>query len=149
MIRRPPRSTRTDTLFPYTTLFRSDDQRPERLFERRDERSQDQEEEIGEEAPHDGAHEARRVGGEFRILSKGDEDRLGLPKDQPERNDDGDRRPHRLAHGTTDVANAVAEAAEFACHHRRRGGDEAQTEDEAGAAKVEPTRARGKRTGSQ
>src|SRR3546814_8318554 len=30
MIRRPPRSTRTDTLFPYTTLFRSSlfDQRP-------------------------------------------------------------------------------------------------------------------------
>src|SRR3546814_5743387 len=24
MIRRPPRSTRTDTLFPYTTLFRSE-----------------------------------------------------------------------------------------------------------------------------
>src|SRR3546814_2314156 len=29
MIRRPPRSTRTDTLFPYTTLFRS----PYRLLE--------------------------------------------------------------------------------------------------------------------
>src|SRR3546814_214053 len=27
MIRRPPRSTRTDTLFPYTTLFRSDESR--------------------------------------------------------------------------------------------------------------------------
>src|SRR3546814_3829528 len=27
MIRRPPRSTRTDTLFPYTTLFRSPPQR--------------------------------------------------------------------------------------------------------------------------
>src|SRR3546814_4105717 len=27
MIRRPPRSTRTDTLFPYTTLFRSTDLR--------------------------------------------------------------------------------------------------------------------------
>src|SRR3546814_10652364 len=27
MIRRPPRSTRTDTLFPYTTLFRSDPRR--------------------------------------------------------------------------------------------------------------------------
>src|SRR3546814_1847041 len=27
MIRRPPRSTRTDTLFPYTTLFRSHAQR--------------------------------------------------------------------------------------------------------------------------
>src|SRR3546814_12967883 len=28
MIRRPPRSTRTDTLFPYTTLFRSRRQSP-------------------------------------------------------------------------------------------------------------------------
>src|SRR3546814_12217010 len=27
MMRRPPRSTRTDTLFPYTTLFRSDSDR--------------------------------------------------------------------------------------------------------------------------
>src|SRR3546814_12892063 len=32
MIRRPPRSTRTDTLFPYTTLFRS---RGARCFPRR------------------------------------------------------------------------------------------------------------------
>src|SRR3546814_4083298 len=37
MIRRPPRSTRTDTLFPYTTLFRSQaertpgEDRPQRL----------------------------------------------------------------------------------------------------------------------
>src|SRR3546814_17898933 len=30
MIRRPPRSTRTDTLFPYTTLFRSAAPRPHR-----------------------------------------------------------------------------------------------------------------------
>src|SRR3546814_3667763 len=29
MIRRPPRSTRTDTLFPYTTLFRSEPSRGE------------------------------------------------------------------------------------------------------------------------
>src|SRR3546814_5412952 len=28
MIRRPPRSTRTDTLFPYTTLFRSSKRLP-------------------------------------------------------------------------------------------------------------------------
>src|SRR3546814_9544099 len=28
MIRRPPRSTRTDTLFPYTTLFRSSSSEP-------------------------------------------------------------------------------------------------------------------------
>src|SRR3546814_5670994 len=33
MIRRPPRSTRTDTLFPYTTLFRSDDRVPEQRVE--------------------------------------------------------------------------------------------------------------------
>src|SRR3546814_1038636 len=36
MMRRPPRSTRTDTLFPYTTLFRSGqctghDRQPERV----------------------------------------------------------------------------------------------------------------------
>src|SRR3546814_8346297 len=30
MIRRPPRSTRTDTLFPYTTLFRSTHRRQHR-----------------------------------------------------------------------------------------------------------------------
>src|SRR3546814_14734769 len=39
MIRRPPRSTRTDTLFPYTTLFRSNEavvggEARERLFGR-------------------------------------------------------------------------------------------------------------------
>src|SRR3546814_15545073 len=31
MIRRPPRSTRTDTLFPYTTLFRSSQGRNDRV----------------------------------------------------------------------------------------------------------------------
>src|SRR3546814_7820716 len=31
MIRRPPRSTRTDTLFPYTTLFRSNEGQYRRL----------------------------------------------------------------------------------------------------------------------
>src|SRR3546814_7867678 len=31
MIRRPPRSTRTDTPFPYTTLFRSDRPRLDRF----------------------------------------------------------------------------------------------------------------------
>src|SRR3546814_16417569 len=40
MLRRPPRSTRTDPLFPYTTLFRSGKllrhRRPKRLAESRD-----------------------------------------------------------------------------------------------------------------
>src|SRR3546814_20319255 len=35
MIRRPPRSTRTDTLFPYTTLFRSRNQQFFLAFPRR------------------------------------------------------------------------------------------------------------------
>src|SRR3546814_3103800 len=34
MIRRPPRSTRTDTLFPYTTLFRSVPRRGRRQRQR-------------------------------------------------------------------------------------------------------------------
>src|SRR3546814_4722025 len=34
MIRRPPRSTRTDTLFPYTTLFRSARTPPSRAARR-------------------------------------------------------------------------------------------------------------------
>src|SRR3546814_7928299 len=34
MIRRPPRSTRTDTLFPYTTLFRSGDEVDHRIHQR-------------------------------------------------------------------------------------------------------------------
>src|SRR3546814_7314870 len=44
MVRRPPRSTRTDTLFPYTTLFRSEEalQTPEhRLEARRDRAAED------------------------------------------------------------------------------------------------------------
>src|SRR3546814_5358384 len=36
MIRRPPRSTRTDTLFPYTTLFRSPFERGGRALQHRD-----------------------------------------------------------------------------------------------------------------
>src|SRR3546814_1709710 len=36
MIRRPPRSTRTDTLFPYTTLFRSDEEIGGRAVDLRD-----------------------------------------------------------------------------------------------------------------
>src|SRR3546814_8610703 len=35
MIRRPPRSTRTDTLFPYTTLFRSQRAGPEQQHRQR------------------------------------------------------------------------------------------------------------------
>src|SRR3546814_4779216 len=74
MIRRPPRSTRTDTLFPYTTLFRS--HRPHLRH--------------GEEHHHlqPGAHEhaaARGEGHRVRDLPRRHPDqRLGLPaRDQP------------------------------------------------------------------
>src|SRR3546814_15253205 len=49
MIRRPPRSTRTDTLFPYTTLFRS---HARGVPELRSEREQDR-----ERPRHDAAHD--------------------------------------------------------------------------------------------
>src|SRR3546814_15295446 len=49
MIRRPPRSTRTDTLFPYTTLFRS---------HRRNQRAGDEGADAGGELRH------QAVGGE-------------------------------------------------------------------------------------
>src|SRR3546814_9810591 len=35
MLRRPPRSTRTDTLFPYTTLFRSEGKEAKEVFHQR------------------------------------------------------------------------------------------------------------------
>src|SRR3546814_4759418 len=38
MIRRPPRSTRTDTLCPYTTLFRSRDQHTDGRYQRASEK---------------------------------------------------------------------------------------------------------------
>src|SRR3546814_6553286 len=45
MIRRPPRSTRTDTLFPYTTLFRS---RQQQMDVQRPPQSADHHEQFGE-----------------------------------------------------------------------------------------------------
>src|SRR3546814_13970486 len=91
MIRRPPRSTRTDTLFPYTTLFRSlelvgeldllgdgdavlgDARRAERLVEDdvaalRTERHLHRVGENVDAAQHAGA----RVGAEFNVLCSHD-----------------------------------------------------------------------------
>src|SRR3546814_2908470 len=64
MIRRPPRSTRTDTLFPYTTLFRS----PEQDVVDRDHRRLDGGDllDVGEQRPvgeHHSARAARRTAG--------------------------------------------------------------------------------------
>src|SRR3546814_13241451 len=67
MIRRPPRSTRTDTLFPYTTLFRS-------VLLRKPENSRDLVQQIVSlnmqgEALHDGRPLLRTYGIGAQILS--------------------------------------------------------------------------------
>src|SRR3546814_7049628 len=82
MIRRPPRSTRTDTLFPYTTLFRSTGDRvppvPGQLY-RRARRGA-----AGGRAP------ARRpAGGGGRLRAA----------DQPRRRPPADRKRADLRHG--------------------------------------------------
>src|SRR3546814_1484764 len=68
MIRLPPRSTRTDTLFPYTTLFRSGDRRRG----------------MGEWArPRRAASRARRQAGAYR--GGADRNRRGLTAQRQDR----------------------------------------------------------------
>src|SRR3546814_7562362 len=72
MIRRPPRSTRTDTLFPYTTLFRSPQKRRAAaalfivvlVLERRIIDAVDPARRL---APREAARNRERVGGDRRI----------------------------------------------------------------------------------
>src|SRR3546814_20982447 len=72
MIRRPPRSTRTDTRFPYTTLFRS---RPTEC--------EGQSEDVGADGP---ASRIVRVEAEFAVQPT----QVEQPRhEQPESDDDG------------------------------------------------------------
>src|SRR3546814_4888017 len=60
MIRRPPRATRTDTLFPYTTLFRSEDRGGVLEIRRHPvERVRDQREDVSEGEARDREDEPR------------------------------------------------------------------------------------------
>src|SRR3546814_10998981 len=98
MIRRPPRSTRTDTLFPYTTLFRSDrgpdtdlgvggKQSDEDSGDAHQDEAEHQQllaaDAVAEMAEHDPADrardEAQRIGGEGE---QGADQRLELGKEQ-------------------------------------------------------------------
>src|SRR3546814_4240754 len=54
MIRRPPRSTRTDTLFPYTTLFRSVPDAAEQVVEQGP--GEAEQHQPAEPGAHDGLH---------------------------------------------------------------------------------------------
>src|SRR3546814_1505878 len=71
MIRRPPRSTRTDTLFPYTTLFRSGDDLAARALE-----------EIGE----------RVEGGVERRVSARERRARGPGEEKQDKQSEGDRQ---------------------------------------------------------
>src|SRR3546814_9745507 len=97
MIRRPPRSTRTDTLFPYTTLFRSPADRHGILRQRLGVvGAQDQEAEHERHDPHRDEenqfkpeHLPPRALGEFAAAAEGAE-HPGAFLDQRRRDD----RPH-------------------------------------------------------
>src|SRR3546814_5572942 len=69
MIRRPPRSTRTDTLFPYTTLFRSFD-----VLLETNSRGLREDESVGYE----------KTPGTTRVLMLGDSFTLGYTVDEPD-----------------------------------------------------------------
>src|SRR3546814_14835171 len=85
MIRRPPRSTRTDTLFPYTTLFRS--LAAAELARDDDEHPAEAEQRGGDRAPpdplaeEDGGHVERE-----QWRDEGERDRLchRQPRERPE-----------------------------------------------------------------
>src|SRR3546814_16676908 len=71
MIRRPPRSTRTDTLFPYTTLFRSAISAAEAAEVRK--RRQEYIQKLLAKAPHSDVEGKRleRVGSGFFVAEDG------------------------------------------------------------------------------
>src|SRR3546814_15932671 len=123
MIRRPPRSTRTDTLFPYTTLFRSEGPERERHIEhhrratgdpQRDRQHREPEqfarprmlgpvEQRGQYPPRDAQHE----GDEAEPLQRDDPRRLHQPRtlrpasapaDPPRQQPPPPPPPHLLAH---------------------------------------------------
>src|SRR3546814_11965891 len=72
MIRRPPRSTRTDTLFPYTTLFRSEsldrlERNPLRILDSKDPRDRP----IADAAPEIDAYLTAEGGRFFEAVTRG------------------------------------------------------------------------------
>src|SRR3546814_14748523 len=89
MIRRPPRTTRTDTLFPYTTLFRSGDA----LLERR--------------LPLGAGARGRdpRGGGEPGVVARA----RGVPPSRRQRLDAAPLRPPAGTGGAADVARYAAQ----------------------------------------
>src|SRR3546814_15278813 len=106
MIRRPPRSTRPDTLFPYTTLFRS----PLRLVVRYD--ADDVDREIARRPAVEQIVEAMAA-----LRHRDDEARLGGPVTDPRLHRElaDDRRERRLPPRQS-IGKARPFAAKFDAH---------------------------------
>src|SRR3546814_1999035 len=106
MIRRPPRSTRTDTLFPYTTLFRS----PDTLS-------------AGSGGSHrsgcDGLHHADVAPQRRRGPGGRQQAGAALRRDRPNRQDTGDARGKPADAVDAGACSVRAAAAD---DRRRRGG---------------------------
>src|SRR3546814_18699367 len=83
MIRRPPRSTRTDTLFPYTTLFRSDPPDPHQAG-RNDRAAAGGHRQGVEPYDFDAGRRDRQEDGEGRLSPQSDHQRRGYPDGEPD-----------------------------------------------------------------
>src|SRR3546814_17550768 len=82
MIRRPPRSTRTDTLFPYTTLFRSVDIGLGRKKARPDEIEDGRKRKEGHADKHADTQRIRRAFSSGDIAREADQQRTETGPDQ-------------------------------------------------------------------
>src|SRR3546814_1687106 len=114
MIRRPPRSTRTDTLFPYTTLFRSEAElvaRPEHdlLADARqvDAEQGEREERLGDEVSvGDGVEAVLEAAGEAEVGG----DAVGVERDRRARQGASAERRHvGAATGVDDAVDVRSE----------------------------------------
>src|SRR3546814_5253798 len=107
MIRRPPRSTRTDTLFPYTTLFRSASPGPGRELRRGNHRILGPHaaavepgleiEDVGRQHPVEQRAQAAAVGRAVAVDHEIEVDDLALVAADPETGAVEDHRGHGIA----------------------------------------------------
>src|SRR3546814_12788169 len=97
MIRRPPRSTRTDTLFPYTTLFRSKREAEDAAQAERDRIQREHEEALAAE---------RRRAEEAEAAAQAERDRIA--KEEADRKAEADRIAAEQAKRAADQKHKTA-----------------------------------------
>src|SRR3546814_14624352 len=103
MLRRPPRSTRTATLFPYTTLFRSHE-------------VDDPEQDHGAEKGGKQGHRIEGVAAQMAAAEEAAEQEAA--KDRPDTTDDDIKENALLGVGTHhDACQPAADAAHDDCNH--------------------------------